>query len=68
MADVRQHSKRKKAPRDLFSLTSEPKPFEPRPWNRQKTINKHWQRYLRSLRDKDAQRQRIEAENAKVPF
>lgn len=68
MADVRQFSKRKKAPRDLFSLTSQPEPFKPRPWNRQKTIGKHWARYLQSLRDKDAHRKRVEAENDKVPF
>lgn len=57
---------RKKAPADLFSLKARPaqKPITPRVPRRVRD----WQRYLQSLRDKDLHRQRIDAENAKVPF
>lgn len=72
MADVRNYGyRRRKAPKNLFSL-HEPASVKVGNGRKKKRAQlraqKKWARYVQSLRDKDLHRQRIEAENAAVPF
>jgi hypothetical protein len=59
--NVRNHGRRrKKAPRDLFSLNPPP-PVKARTPPKRTRAQEEWDRYIQSLRDKDLHRQRREA-------